>query len=67
VYFGSFLGLRESKNENFEKKISDLKRASKITYKTYVTSLKKNFSKKHKILRISQMRVSGPRKALWQP
>jgi len=47
-YFGSFLGLRGSKNENFEKKISDLKRASKITYKTYVTSLKKKISKNTK-------------------
>ena len=49
VYFGSFLSLRGPKNENFEKKNSDLKRASKITYKTYVTSLKKKIKKKHKI------------------
>ena len=46
VYFGSFLGLGGSKTENFKQKFLDLKKASKNTYKTYVTFLKKKHFKK---------------------
>ena len=43
-------GFRESKNENFEKIFSKLKRDSKIGYKTCATCPQKRFSKKVKIL-----------------
>ena len=50
LFFFKKRGLKGSKNENFQKKISDLKCASNNTYETCATCPQKGFSKKVKIM-----------------